>query len=124
MQYMLMFFVHPDDAAKRRDPVQAGPYTGGWMAYVGAMKETGVFVAGHGLLPSETASVVRQHNGRRQVQDGPYAETKEELAGYAVLDVPDLDAALDWAARCPALPLGAVEVRPVMVIPAQAAAAE
>jgi hypothetical protein len=117
MQYAMLFFIHPEDGAKRRDPEQAAAYTGSWMAYIGAIREAGAFVDGAGLLPAETASVVRLHDGRRQVQDGPYADTKEELGGYVVLEVPDLDAALDWAAQCPALPKGAVEVRPVMARP-------
>lgn len=123
MQYAMLFFIHPDDAARRRDPAQAAAYTGTWMAYVAAIREAGAFVDGNGLLPAETASVVRMRDGRRQVQDGPYAETKEELGGYVILDVPDLDAALDWAAQCPALPKGAVEVRPTMPRPAVTASA-
>ena len=130
MQYMMMFFIHPADSAKRRDPAQAGPYSASWTAYATAIRESGAFVDGRGLLPSDSASVVRLQAGQRQVQDGPYAETKEELGGYIVLEVPDLDAALAWAAKCPALPLGAVEVRPTMGSPVaannqpQAAAAE
>ncbi len=62
------------------------------------------------------ATTVRLRDGRRQVQDGPYADSKEQLGGYFILDVPDLDVALDWAARCPAAPGGSVEIRPVMVM--------
>lgn len=57
---------------------------------------------------------MRLKDGRRQVQDGPYADTKEQLGGFIVLDLPSLDAALDWAARCPAAATGAVEVRPIL----------
>ena len=65
------------------------------------------------LQPVATATTVRVANGKTTVLDGPYAETKEQLGGYYIVDVPDLDAALSWAARCPAASHGAVEVRPI-----------
>jgi hypothetical protein len=61
-------------------------------------------------------TTLRQRDGKRQVQDGPYADTKEQLGGFYEIDVPDLDTALDWAARCPAAATGAVEVRPNLVM--------
>jgi hypothetical protein len=69
---------------------------------------------GKGLEPPSTGTTVRLRDGERIVQDGPYADTKEQLGGFFVIDVPDLDAALDWAARCPAATDGVVEVRPVL----------
>ena len=69
-------------------------------------------VGGSALQPPAVATTVRQRDGKRQVQDGPYAETKEQLGGYYEIEVADLDTALDWAARCPAASTGAVEVRP------------
>ena len=69
-------------------------------------------VGGAALQPPAVATTVRQRDGKREVQDGPYAEAKEQLGGYCVIDVPDLDQALAWAARCPAASTGAVEVRP------------
>ena len=86
------------------------------MAYIQAIRQSGIVQNGNGLQPPETATTVRLRDGRREVQDGPYADSKEQLGGYFILDVPDLDVALDWAARCPAATGGAVEIRPVMVM--------
>jgi hypothetical protein len=69
-------------------------------------------VGGAGLQPPPLATTVRLREGKRQVQDGPFADTKEQLGGYYVIEVPGLDQALDWAARCPSVSSGSVEVRP------------
>ena len=69
-------------------------------------------VGGAALQPPTTATTIRQRDARRQVQDGPHAETKEQLGGYYVIDVPDLDRAIEWASRCPSALTGSVEVRP------------
>lgn len=119
MQYMLMFYEAAEDFAKRTDPNQAEAYWGGWNAFIGAMAQSGIVVNGDGLLPPETATTVRLRDGQRQVEDGPCADTKESLAGYFVIEVPDLDTALEWAARAPSAAYAAVEVRPVMPPPAQ-----
>lgn len=117
MHYMIAFNEPADDFAKRQDPDAAGPYWGAWNAYIGAMGQAGVIVSGNGLDVPETASTVRMRNGQREVHDGPFADTKEQLAGYLIIDVPDLDAALEWAAKSPAASTGSVEVRPVMPPP-------
>lgn len=114
MLYMIAFNEPADDFAKRQDPDAAGPYWGAWNAYIGAMGQAGVIVNGNGLLGPETASTVRMRNGQREVHDGPFADTKEQLGGYFIIDVADLDAALEWAAKSPAALTGSVEVRPVM----------
>jgi len=77
------------------------------------MQKAGVIVGGNRLRPTASASTVRVATGKTQVLDGPYAETKEQLGGYYMIDVPDLDAALSWAARCPGASHGAIEVRPI-----------
>ena len=82
-----------------------------------AIRASGVVVSGAGLQPPETATTVRLKGEQRHVQDGPFADTKEQLGGFFVIDVPDLDAALAWAARSPAATDAAVEVRPVMPPP-------
>lgn len=120
MQYMLIFREPSEGEHPRNDPEKAQAYWGAWMAYIGALNQAGIIVAGHGLQPPETATTVRIRNGQRQVQDGPYPDTKEQLGGYFVLEVQDLDAALDWAARSPAASQGTVEVRPILVVPARA----
>ena len=83
------------------------------MAYGQALQDAKVVVASNRLRPTSAATTVRVADGKTQVLDGPYAETKEQLGGYFLIDVPDLDAALAWAARCPGASHGAVEVRPV-----------
>ncbi|GAA1308038.1 YciI family protein [Saccharothrix xinjiangensis] len=85
-----------------------------WVAYDEEVKGAGIFVSGESLADLVTATTVRvDRDGRRTVTDGPFAESRELLGGFYVIDVPDLDAALDWAARCPGSRDGAVVVRPV-----------
>jgi hypothetical protein len=95
-----------------------------WMAYTQALTEAGALVSGEALQPIATASTVRVRSDERLVSDGPFAETKEALAGFYVIDVADLEAALDWAARIPSATRGSVEVRPVMAFEAEQPAAE
>lgn len=114
MQYMLMFYETQAEFAKRNSQSDAGTYWGAWNAYIAALNEAGVIVKGDGLLPPETGTTVRIVNGERLVQDGPVAAVKEQLGGYFVIEVADLDAALAWAARSPSSTGGATEVRPVL----------
>ena len=112
MQYMLM--IHGDEAAVQSAPPDAtARMVAAYTAYTDALRQGGVLVGSNRLRPTSTATTVRVADGRTQVLDGPYAETKEQLAGYYLIDVPDLDAALSWAARCPGASVGAIEVRPV-----------
>ena len=114
MQYMIVFREPLDEFEKREDPAQMGDYWGAWGAYIGAMRAAGVIVKGDGLLPPAMATTVRMRDGERLIEDGPFADVKEQLGGYFVIDVDDLDAAIDWAGRSPAALVGSVEVRPVM----------
>jgi hypothetical protein len=77
--------------------------------------DAGIFVGGKPLDAPETATTVRLRGSKREIQDGPYSDTKEQLGGFTLLELPSLDAALEWAARCPAASYGAVEVRPIAV---------
>jgi hypothetical protein len=77
------------------------------------VNKAGILVSSDRLRPAASATTVRVADGKTQVLNGPYAETKEQLGGYYLIDVPDLDAALSWAARCPGASYGSVEVRPV-----------
>jgi hypothetical protein len=86
-------------------------------AYTEALKKAGVYVGSNRLQSVSTATTVRVADGKSQVLNGPYAESREQLGGYYLLDVADLDAALAWAARCPGASHGVVEVRPVWVMP-------
>ena len=85
---------------------------------MGAIAEAGIMVSAAGLHPPHTASTVRVSDGARAVHDGPFADTKEQLGGFCVVDVESLDAALDWAAKAPCATAGSVEVRPVLPPPA------
>jgi hypothetical protein len=86
-----------------------------WFEYTQQLQESGAMVAGDALQPVDTATTVRVRDGERLTSDGPFAETKEVLGGYYIIDVADLDAALAWAERIPSIGYGSVEVRPVMV---------
>ncbi len=114
MQYMLILNETAEDFARRNDPAQAGEYWGGWTAFIGAMAQAGVIVKGDGLQGPHVATTVRVRDGKRVVQDGPFADSKEQLGGYFVIEVADLDAALDWAAQAPSAQSASVEVRPVL----------
>lgn len=83
-----------------------------WLRYDQELKAAGVLVHNTGLDAPTSATTVRVRGGETQLTDGPFAETKEYLGGYFLIDVPDLDAAVDWAARMPSSRYGAVEVRP------------
>ena len=113
MKYMFMIFgseAGRQAATKESNTEMFAAYG----AYTGAMKKAGVMVAGDPLQPTSTATTVRVAKGKTEVLNGPYAETKEQLGGYYIVDVKDLDAALSWAARCPGASHGAIEVRPLM----------
>lgn len=120
MQYMLIFTEGAEQFATRNDPAEAPAYWGAWNAYIGALYQSGVVVSGNGLQAPETATTIRIRDGKRMVQDGPFADSKEQLGGYFIIEAPDLDAALEWAARSPAASYGATEVRPVLPPPLQA----
>lgn len=117
MQMMMAFFETEAEFAARTDPARAPAYWGAWMAYVQVLKESGLVVSGNGLEAPSAATTLRLRRGARRVQDGPFADSKEQLAGYFILDVPDLDAALAWAERAPCAGTGAVELRPVLKPP-------
>lgn len=114
MEYMLMYYLNGTDVQQRENPETAPAYWGAWAAYVAAVDASGLVSDGRGLQPPETATTVRLRDGRRQVQDGPFAETREHLGGYYILKTETLDEALEWAARAPCASTGGVEVRPVL----------
>ena len=112
MNYTILIYESANDFRNRTDDAHKGGYWGAYRAYTEALRGAGVMVGGAALQPPPNGTTIRQRDGKRHVQDGPYAEAKEQLGGYYVIDVPDLDTALEWAARCPAASSGAVEVRP------------
>ena len=117
MQYMLLIY-DDEQLWAGMDESERGQIFQAYGSYTEDMRQKGVFVAGDALQPTSTATTVRDRNGDRLVTDGPFAETKEQLGGYYVVDVPNLDEALKWAAKCPAAKGGSVEVRPLGVISA------
>jgi hypothetical protein len=113
MKYVVLIYESPKAFAARSGEDQQN-YWGAWKSYAEALRKAGHHAGGSGLDRPETATTVRLRGGERVVQDGPYADTKEQLGGFFILDVPDLETALDWAARCPASADGVLEVRPMM----------
>jgi hypothetical protein len=111
MQYVVLIYESPKDFESRGSD-RSHPYVAAWRAYYEALVAAGVYVGGAPLQDVGTATTVRLKDGQRHVQDGPFAETKEQLGGFLILDLPSIDEALEWAARCPAAATGAVEVRP------------
>jgi hypothetical protein len=114
MQYLIMATETESDFAQRDDPETSGAYWAAWTGYIAALAESGVMTGAGGLMPPSTSTTVRRRDGEVVVQDGPFADTKEQLGGYFVIDVPDLDTALEWALRCPSADSAAVEVRPLL----------
>src|SRR5258706_6355807 len=112
MQFALLIYESPD-ALAARNADENDPYLGAWRAYHKALVEAGVYVGGNPLQAPETGTTVQLKEGKRRVQDGPFADAKEQLGGFIIMELPSLDAALDWAARCPTAATGAVEVRPL-----------
>jgi hypothetical protein len=108
MNFMLLIYENDADRLEKMDE---------WMphcsAYVAAMQKAGIYVTGDRLRPVASTTSVQVRDGQAQVIDGPYAEAKEALGGFHIIDVADLDEALRWASRCPSASRGAVEVRPV-----------
>ena len=111
MRFMMM--IHHDEAALAAAPQKE--LWGEYAAFNEALAKAGTgMAAGERLEPSSTATTVRQRYGKADVLDGPFAETKEQLAGYFFVTVADLDEAIVWAKRCPSSKYGAIEIRPVV----------
>src|SRR5215470_16053572 len=112
MQYLLL--IYGNETAVLNAPKEASnQMQAAYTAYTEALKEAGVLLGRNRLRPTSDATTVRAPGGRASVLNGPFAETKEQLAGYYLIDAPDIDAALSWAKRCPGAAHGAIEVRPI-----------
>lgn len=112
MKYLLMIYAS-EAGETAMSPEDTGKMMQAYGAYTEALVKAGAMQAGERLRPSSDATSVRVRNGKTEVLNGPYAETREQLGGYYLVDVPDLDAALSWAARCPSSSHGTIEVRPI-----------
>lgn len=108
MKYMLL--IYGDESQDSNDPADLQK----WFDVTEKMGKAGVMLAGDALLPTTSATTLRIRNGETVTTDGPFAETREQLGGYYLLECDDLDQALEWAAKLPNAPTGSVEVRPVM----------
>jgi hypothetical protein len=116
MKYMML--LHNDESAWQTMPEDARTEAiAAYMEYNGALAAAGVLAGGGQLQPSHTATTLRGTDGQVEITDGPFAETREQVGGFYILEVPDLDAALAWAKRCPAVHGGAIEIRPLGTVP-------
>ena len=116
MQYLLMIYGNENAmATAKREDIQA--MFGKYMAVTQEMKDKKVYIGGNPLQPTSTATSVRVRDGQTVTTDGPFAETKEQLGGYYLVDCKNLDEAIEYAAKIPGAALGTIEVRPVRVIP-------
>jgi hypothetical protein len=112
MQYILMLYSN-ESHWPALTPEQQSQGLAAYTAYTEALKKADVYRGSSRLRPTSAATTVRITDGKAQVLDGPYTETKEQLAGYYVIETPDLDSAISWASRCPAASHGVIEVRPL-----------
>jgi hypothetical protein len=114
MKYVLA--IYGDEKARANATAEQGIATmHAYEALTNEMEAAGVLLGGEGLQPSATATTVRVRDGERLLTDGPFAETRETLAGFYLVDVEDLDAAIAWAAKIPHADGGSIEVRPVLI---------
>jgi hypothetical protein len=121
MQYMLLLYIDEQAAAEATDEDRQATFQE-YHALTGDLREKGIYETGAPLQPTTAATTVRVRDDEQLVTDGPFAETKEQLGGYFLIEAESIDEALDVAARIPAARTGAVEIRPVIPINAEAAA--
>ncbi len=116
MQYLILIYdaESANPSPEPPDPAVWGPMMEAYNAYSQMLKDKGVFVAGEALQPVTTATTLRQKDGQTITTDGPFAETKEALGGFYLIEAPDLDAALRYGEQCPGVRFGSIEVRPVI----------
>lgn len=112
MRYIIL--INSDEAALANTPTEkVQQMSAAYAAYTEALKKSGAWLAGERLRPSQATTSVRITDGKTNVIDGPYADTKEQLAGFYMIEAADIDTAIEWAARCPAASTGTVELRPI-----------
>lgn len=115
MKYMLL--IYSEETGPPGTPEEQEAVMKRWGDYTADLQKAGAMLAGDALQPTSTATTVRVRDGQRSITDGPFAETKEVLGGYYLLDVDSLDDAISWAEQCPAAEDGSVELRPLMEFP-------
>ena len=112
MRYLLLIYTDESTYASMGEAEMQADMAQ-WFQYDSEIKGSGASPSGEALQPTMTATTVRDQDGKPLVTDGPFAETKEQLGGYYLLDVENLDAAIEWAHKCPAAQYGSVELRPI-----------
>jgi hypothetical protein len=122
MQYLLTLY-SDDTQWNKMTPQEQQQGVAAYNAYGQALRAAGVLQGSNRLRPAATATTLRTTNGKVQVLDGPFIDSKEQLGGYYLIDVPDLDAAISWASRCPGASHGVIEVRPIWTTYAAVSAA-
>ena len=115
MKVLMLIMETPEDFDHRTGGPAAQEYWNAWKAYGGAINDK--IVGGNVLAPGDTAATLRVRGGERQIQDGPYADSKEALGGYMIFEVENMEEALELASTCPAAATGAVELRPIADMP-------
>jgi hypothetical protein len=116
MQYLLLIYHNEQESAKRSD-ADAGAMHGEYRSFTEGIAKSGHYKGGNALQPTNTATTVRVRAGKRQTTDGPFAEAREQLGGYYLVDAKDLDEALGIAERIPGARIGSIEVRPILPMP-------
>jgi hypothetical protein len=114
MQYLLLIYDNEKQMAERMGGPESDAFMAEYFAYTQALKDAGAFIAGDALQGTATATSVQIRGGERMITDGPFAETKEQLGGYYLVDVENLDKAIEWGAKIPTSRYGTIEVRPLM----------
>jgi len=113
MRYLLLIYANEADATPMT-PAEQEAEMGAYYAFGNEMQNASIPYSGEALLPTTTATTVRVRNGKTVTTDGPFAETKEQLGGYYLVECANLDAAIEWAAKIPGAAKGSIEVRPIM----------
>ena len=112
MKYMLLIYAPPE--ARPATPEEMAERMPMWNAYTDELKQRKAYIDGKPLADTSSATTVRAHNGKRTITDGPFAETKEFLGGFYMIETPTLDEAIELAGKCPAAKYGSIEVRPIV----------
>ena len=113
MRYLCLIYAD-ENAQARMSQEEMGALFGAYQAYTEELQASGNMLAGEALQPTATATTVQLRNGRTLTTDGPFAETKEQLGGFYMIEAKDLDEAIEWAAKIPSAAIGSIEVRPIM----------
>ncbi len=116
MRYLLLIYQH-EAAHARFSQSELDAEVEAYKAFATEAQQRGAFLSGAALQPTSTATTVRVRDGKTLITDGPFAETKEQLGGYCLLNCRDLDEAIELAAKIPAAPRGSIEIRPIRELP-------